>query len=613
MRVRKRIRLMAGILISIFMLSTANMGILAQETESSETQMTYESSGTQMTQAGLNQLDTGKKGIAMNGSVYTNSSVSELGISQMYFNISLTDVISTDNTGEAYVYNGKTYYFNNVAPRGFYYTALRIKELTEQGISVTVELLMPWTDDTTLQKLIYPSGRVPGHQYYALNTSDADARDTIAATFNYLTETFSKDNRFVCNWILGNELNSPDIWNYSGNNSNLDFNVSLYKSAFDLLYNAINTHSPLAKTFICLDNNWTYNSDGASMSSKDYLDLFASKSTGQDWNLAFHPYAVPYSATDDAAECVMWSPWSVEHGKLTHTVNSLFVCGANIEVLTDYVKSTYGSTHRIILSEWSMDANAGEEAQAAGMLYTYYAAERNDMIDACIYQPWVDSSGDFRKMGLLSSANTPRLAYDLFRCMDTPQADIYTAKYRAYLGISNWSDDILYDISQSYWDGDTFYVKGEPQSNVFFAPTKEDPSTSWYYFAYSTADTSAGTAAYEIRTGWLRDEKTGKLHFAFPENGLLMANMWSNDHKYYFDGLDLAIGKFVADDGYTYFSYSENATIHGEKVTGVVQSGWVMDEQTGDLYYCFPENNKMAMGITLGRYVFDDTGKCLNP
>ena len=106
---------------------------------------------------------------------------------------------------------------------------------------------------------------------------------------------------------------------------------------------------------------------------------------------------------------------------------------------------------------------------------------------------------------------------------------------------------------------------------------------------------------------------TKRLHFAFPENGLLMANMWSSDHKYYFDGLDLAIGKFVANDGYTYFSYGENAVINGQHVTGIVQSGWVMDEQTGDLYFCFPENCRMARGITLGKYVFDESGKCLNP
>ena len=169
------------------------------------------------------------------------------------------------------------------------------------------------------------------------------------------------------------------------------------------------------------------------------------------------------------------------------------------------------------------------------------------------------------------------------------------------------------DTSGSYWLGDRYIVNGVTQSNVFLAPVRENPSTQWYYFAYSTADATAGTSAYEIRTGWLRDEKTGKLHFAFPENGLLMAKMWSRDHKYYFDGVDLAIGKFVANDGFTYFSYSENAVINGQHVTGVVQSGWVMDEQTGDIYYCFPENCRMARGITLGNYVFDESGKCLNP
>lgn len=598
-----------GGILSIIMLTW----ILGMTAIAAQNQTETEISDEKMTEKKYASLSTGKKGIAMNGELYTDNSLEELGISQMYFNLSLTDVISTDGTGVPYVYNGKTYYFKNTAPNGFYYTALRIKELTQANITVTVELLMPWTNDTELQKLIYPGGRQPGHQYYALNSTDAEARELLAATFSYLAECFGKSDCFVSNWILGNEINSPDVWNYSGNNSDVSFNVSLYKGAYDLLYNAVQTYSPLSKTYICLDNNWTYNSDGASMSSRDYLNEFARLAGEQKWNLAFHPYAVPYSASDNASECVMWAPWSVLHNKLTYTQDSLFVCGANIEVLTDYVKNNFGSEHRIILSEWSMDANAGEDAQAAGMLYTYYAAERNDMIDACIYQPWVDASADFRKMGLLAADHSKRAAYDMFRVMDKAGAEVYTDKYKAVIGISDWSDKILYDTSKSYWNGLTFYVNGEPQSNVFYAPTRENPSVQWYYFAYSTDDVNAGTKAYEIRTGWLRDEKTGRLHFAFPENGLLMANMWSSDHKYYFDGFDLAIGKFVANDGYTYFSYSENATINGQKVTGIVQSGWVMDEQTGDLYFCFPENCRMARGITLGNYVFDESGKCLNP
>ena len=207
------------------------------------------------------------------------------------------------------------------------------------------------------------------------------------------------------------------------------------------------------------------------------------------------------------------------------------------------------------------------------------------------------------------------ISYNFFNVSDaTAQADGYHYLEPEWNGLNVpacYSDTV--DESASFWSGDKYYVNGQPQSNVFRAPVRENPSISWYYFAYSTDDASAGTKAYEIRTGWLRDEKTGKLHFAFPENGLLMANMWSSDHKYYFDGLDLAIGKFVADDGYTYFSYSENAIINGQKVTGIVQSGWVMDEQTGDLYFCFPENYRMARGIQLGSYIFDDSGKCLNP
>ncbi|MEG0961852.1 MAG: DUF5722 domain-containing protein [Lachnospiraceae bacterium] len=611
MRKRNIFKWCTAVLIGILTLGMVDYNTHAESTSEKKQYISEENQS--MSEGSYAKNATGKKGISMDGTVFTPTSINEMGISQMYFNICLTDVISTDNTGVPYIYNGKTYYFKNVAPNIFYYTGLRIKELTQQGISVTAEILMPWTENAQLQKLIYPEGRIPGHQYYALNTVDAEAKETITATFNYLAESFGKENCFIKNWILGNEINSPNNWNYSGNNNDISLNVSIYKGAYDILYDAVTTHSPMSKTYICLDNNWTYNSDGMSMSSKAYLDEFAKMEEEKNWNLAFHPYAVPYSKSDNAEECVMWSPWSVMNNKLSHNLDTLFICGANIEVLTDYVKQRFGSQHRIILSEWGMDANAGEEAQAAGMLYTYYAAQRNDMIDACIYQPWVDVSSDFRKMGLLSSNHEKREIYTAFKYMDTNQGESYTKKYREYLKIASWSDDILYNIANNYWEGKTYYVDGKKQSNVFLALTRENPDIQWYYFAYTTDDINAGTKAYEIRTGWLRDEKTGKLHFAFPENGLLMANMWSNDNKYYFDGLDLAIGKFVTKEGFTYFSYSENATINGQKVTGIVQSGWVIDENTGDLYFCFPENNRMARGIQLGKYVFADNGKCLNP
>lgn len=69
--------------------------------------------------------------------------------------------------------------------------------------------------------------------------------------------------------------------------------------------------------------------------------------------------------------------------------------------------------------------------------------------------------------------------------------------------LSGWLKILDRSVSadNSYWQGNKYIVNGVAQSNVFLAPVRENPSIQWYYFAYSTDDTSAGTRAYEIRTG----------------------------------------------------------------------------------------------------------------
>ena len=77
-----------------------------------------------------------------------------------------------------------------------------------------------------------------------------------------------------------------------------------------------------------------------------------------------------------------------------NNLNAQFVTAANLNVLTDYVKNTYGSQHRIILSEQGFDAKGGEDYQAASLAYTFYAGQFNDMVDAVIFRSWEDHPDD---------------------------------------------------------------------------------------------------------------------------------------------------------------------------------------------------------------------------
>lgn len=388
---------------------------------------------------------TGKKGIIASywtdpGTVYYDDPIA-LGVDHALFNIDITELVSTNGSGEPFVYNGKTYYYNNYEGQQLYYTFLRMQEIRDKGITITAQVNMQWSNDAALQQLIFPSGREPGHNYYALNTSTAQSREILAAAFHYLVTKCP----YVNNWIVGCEINSPAQANYCGT-LDVNTNVIIAAQTYDLMYQAIQDVNPAAKNYVCLDNIWNFD-NGEGIPAKKFLEEFAKYETNKTWNLAYHPYPVPYGSTDDPTEWLMWGKKSGEHGYLNHTEYTGFITGANLDVLSKFVKDNYGSEHRIILTEFGFDARAGEANQAAALYYTYKAAERDSMIDACIYQPWTDTGWDFREMGVLDSAGNKRQMYNVFKYMDSNATAANEAYYKSVLGITNWTDNIIKESS----------------------------------------------------------------------------------------------------------------------------------------------------------------------
>ncbi len=142
-----------------------------------------------------------KKGI-QGVEFWTDSSDTEMknSVHHVYVNLELNNIINTDGTGTPYVYNGNTYYFNYENYIKVF--EWRIRELRAAGKIITAEILLGWSDNPEIQKLIYPAGRENGHFYYALNVQDADAVATLAATFHYLADVFGQSDCFIQNWIL---------------------------------------------------------------------------------------------------------------------------------------------------------------------------------------------------------------------------------------------------------------------------------------------------------------------------------------------------------------------------------------------------------------------------
>ena len=363
-----------------------------------------------------------KKGIQ---GTYGVLSAQDLNVKHSLYNLTLDRWISDVPTNCSYQYNGKTYYFTE----GMDAIDEYVKEANKRGITITFVVLMPW--DANHTNMIYPGARQPGHPFYMLNAQD----DYLQALLGYLAKRYGKADCHVDNWILGNEVNMPNAYNYSGT-VDLGTNVSAYSDAFLVLYNALQRENPNAKAYISLDHSWSHNDEGRGIAGKEYLNNFWAqinqKQANVQWNIAYHLYTPIMQSSQ------FWTP---QYNHYTaHNENADFVSAYNLEVLTDYVKAHFGQSTRIILSEQGFNTAEGEQYQAAALAYTFYAAQFNDMIDAAIFRSYQtdpnDTGFDF---GLIDASGRQREAYNVFKYMDSQSGTSYTDPYLSVIGIDKWS------------------------------------------------------------------------------------------------------------------------------------------------------------------------------
>ena len=340
----------------------------------------------------------------------------------VFFNLYISDLMRKDSGVETYKYNGKTYHFN-----GLYGYVYLVQQCNAKGIQVTAQISIDRNAST--QSFITGNSPYAETAYYGWNTDNSTTRQTMEAMFAYLGEKFGKNNCYISNWILGNEVNSASGYYYVGNISFSKF-ISMYSEAFRCLYNAVKSSRGSSKVFICLDNCWNQkNAFTICYSARSTLESFAAKISDMqkdvNWNLAYHAYNQPLSDSQ------FWS--DANASMFTSDANTTtFITMRNIQTLTDYVKNRFGSNTRIILSEQGFSSTYGGQAnQAAAIALAYYKAACNPMIDAFIIRSYKDEAHEVAQglaMGLKDANGKKKTAYNVFKNMDSSNSLKYTEK-----------------------------------------------------------------------------------------------------------------------------------------------------------------------------------------
>lgn len=299
-----------------------------------------------------------------------------------FMNCYLDTGFAPDGAGYAtrYEYKGNVYYFT--VPAGI--SESTIRSCNSQGKTVNITFLLRYTAGK--EYMIWPGAREAGYNYYAPNFSDAAVALKYEAFFHFLAEKFSKEDCHIDNWILGNEENMPALGKYHATSSyyaTLDANTiaSRYAAYYNCVYDAVRTYTKATRVSISVDHSWNHNDEGRGISTRQFLDLFNSKvGSGKDWSVSYHAYP------SILFESKIWAPHSDFTGtKLNpNSADASFVDGANLNVLTDYIKSHFGSNHRVMLTEVGFSQYQGLNEQAASLAYTYYAAKYNDLVDCLI-------------------------------------------------------------------------------------------------------------------------------------------------------------------------------------------------------------------------------------
>lgn len=395
-----------------------------------------------------------KKGLLIDMNMLSDAF--ELGVKHAIVNFNLDQILGE---GIDYTYEGKTYHFNKNAIATYDTT---VSTFSNKSMQVTAVVVNSWNN--THKELMYPNVVKNNTAiYYGFNAKTKEGVETTRAIASFLAERYSGDNYNygrVSNWVIGNEINNNENWNYMGPMDVEKYSKEFARS-FRVFYTAIKAKSKNARLFFSVDYDWNYpKANKLKYRAKQVIDLISENINTEgniDWNLAYHPYPLPLTSAN------FWD--DVNTGQIKQDETTAIINFANLHVLTDYLKGanfrdTSGKVRRVILSEQGFTSKSPDKAedkdlQAAAFAYAYYIADSDPYIDSFILSRQVDHPVETRDslyFGLWntdpavtdkSKATDRKKIWAVFKNIDSRTQTLSQTEFaKKIIGINKWSDVI---------------------------------------------------------------------------------------------------------------------------------------------------------------------------
>ncbi len=333
------------------------------------------------------------------------------GLDHTLVNVFLDDTIKAPDSQWAtrgwiapYIFEGEAFYFKEPDGIGFVELANR------KDMSISVVFLLRKTVDrygADSSFLIDPASNEGGHNYYAPNTDlSTYGGRAVRAYWHYLMDSLTEEGWHIDNFILGNEVNMPNHWHYSGGVSDQDAAYK-YADAFYYMWSAVREHTNVSRCSVSIDHSWQHNDEGRGIAAKNFLHMFHDRlsqhQSGVDWCVSAHLYpAILYDTRI----------WEDSYGLTPMSPDAQMVDGSNLSVMTNYIRDTWGENHRVMLTEQGFSDQYGAQAQAACLAYTYYAAMYDPMVDAFLIN--VENAGTAADGESLNFAISGTLAAEVY-------------------------------------------------------------------------------------------------------------------------------------------------------------------------------------------------------